>query len=110
MDALTANDEGYLFASVNEFLSYAVKLQARNLISAIDSEQISDRREQISDLLTPAIKEQIAKSGIDLQSVHMLDLTFPKVIQNLFAKQLEAKIRAKTDLENARTAVATARA
>lgn len=38
------------------------------------------------------------------------DLTFPKNIQGLFARHLEAKIRAKADLENARTAVATARA
>ena len=37
------------------------------------------------------------------------DVTFPKQIQDLFAKQLEAKIRAKADLENARTQVATAR-
>jgi regulator of protease activity HflC (stomatin/prohibitin superfamily) len=38
------------------------------------------------------------------------DITFPKNIQDLFAKQLEAKIRGRADLENARTAVATARA
>ena len=37
------------------------------------------------------------------------DVTFPKSIQDLFAKQLDSKIRAKADLENARTAVATAR-
>ncbi len=40
----------------------------------------------------------------------MLDITFPKQIQELFGRYLDAKIRAKTDLENARTAVATARA
>jgi hypothetical protein len=38
------------------------------------------------------------------------DLTFPKNIQDLFARQLESKIRGKSDLENARTQVATARA
>jgi len=32
------------------------------------------------------------------------------MIQQLFAQQLKAKIRAKIDLENARTTVATARA
>lgn len=37
-------------------------------------------------------------------------LTFPKNIQDLLAKQLESKIRAKVDLENARTAIASTRA
>jgi hypothetical protein len=39
-----------------------------------------------------------------------LKYTLPKSIQDLFAKNLEAKIRAKSDLENARTTVAVARA
>jgi hypothetical protein len=37
-------------------------------------------------------------------------MTFPKAIQDLFAKNLEASIRAQADLENARTQVAAARA
>ena len=38
------------------------------------------------------------------------DISFPKSIQHLFAKKLEAKIRAEADLENARSVVAAARA
>ena len=40
----------------------------------------------------------------------LIDITFPKAIQDLFARLLDSKIRAKSELENARTAVATARA
>ena len=38
------------------------------------------------------------------------DVTFPKAIQALFSKRLESKIRAQSDLENARTTVSAARA
>jgi SPFH/Band 7/PHB domain protein len=39
-----------------------------------------------------------------------LDITFPKAIQALFARELEANLRAKIELENARTIIATTRA
>jgi hypothetical protein len=39
-----------------------------------------------------------------------VQLTFPKKILDLFAKRLEANMRAVVDLENARTVIATARA
>ena len=48
--------------------------------------------------------------GLELVRPMLRDVTFPKTIQDLFARHLEAKIRAKADLENARTTVATARA
>ncbi len=109
VNALKYNDESYLFGYVEQSLIYMIKLQARDFISNIDSEKLSECRSQISDLLTPEMSQKADQWGIDLLQVLVLDWTFPKVIQELFAKQLEAKIRAKTDLENARTAVATAR-
>ncbi|EJP75258.1 MULTISPECIES: hypothetical protein [Campylobacter] len=39
-----------------------------------------------------------------------MDITFPKAIQALFARELEANLRAKIELENARTIIATTRA
>jgi regulator of protease activity HflC (stomatin/prohibitin superfamily) len=53
---------------------------------------------------------QAAGLGWVLEQVKLRDLTFPKNIQDLFARHLGAKIRAKADLKNARTALATARA
>lgn len=56
------------------------------------------------------MEAEIAKFGVEIEQAQLRDLTFPKSIRELFAKHLEAKVRAKADLENARTAVATARA
>ena len=52
----------------------------------------------------------MAERGVEVTKLMLRDITFPKNIQDLFAGQLAAKIRGKADLENARTAVATARA
>lgn len=81
----------------------------RNTISELDSETLNAKRNVLTDF-NNAMEKQASDFGITTEQAHLVDLTFPKSIQNLFAKQLEAKIRAKSDLENARTAVATARA
>ncbi|MDX2128683.1 MAG: SPFH domain-containing protein [Chloroherpetonaceae bacterium] len=52
----------------------------------------------------------MSEIGIMIEQIQIRDITFPKTIQDLFAKHLEAKIKAKSELENARTAVAAARA
>ena len=56
------------------------------------------------------LRRELADYGLELVRLMLRDVTFPKTIQDLFARHLEAKIRAKADLENARTTVATARA
>ena len=48
--------------------------------------------------------------GIRLEAILLRDLTFPKHIQQLFAKKLEAKIGAEVKLTDARASVAAARA
>jgi regulator of protease activity HflC (stomatin/prohibitin superfamily) len=72
-------------------------------------EFIEQRESFTSDIPDP-LQASVKKFGIELESMQLRDITFPKRIQELFALQLEAKIRGQTDLENARTAVATARA
>jgi regulator of protease activity HflC (stomatin/prohibitin superfamily) len=86
-----------------------VQLAARNKIAAFDSEELPERRAELNDLTTPELVAQLAQLGVVLEEAQLRDLTFPKNIQDLFARYLEARIRAKADLENARTAVATAR-
>lgn len=81
----------------------------KNKIASFDSEELNEKRYEISDLKTDELIKTCLLFGIEIISVQIKDITFPKMIQELFAKQLEAKIRTKTDLENARTAVATAR-
>jgi regulator of protease activity HflC (stomatin/prohibitin superfamily) len=110
MDALRRNNEDFLFDKVDKTIRYDVALRSRELIGSISSEELNERRAEFSDFKTAEMVDSARSYGIELTTIYLIDLTFPKSIQDLFAKQLEAKIRAKSDLENARTAVATARA
>ena len=71
---------------------------------------MNEKRSELTDFKTDEMVKEALELGITIEQAQLRDLTFPKTIQDLFAKHLEAKIRAKSDLENARTAVATARA
>ena len=97
-------------ADAEQRLAVAVQLTARTQIGALGSEELSERRAELTDLGNEVLVAQATALGLALEQVQLRDLTFPKNIQDLFARHLEAKIRAKADLENARTAVATARA
>lgn len=107
--ALAFQSGDLLFPPVEDKLNYLIRLRSRELISNIDSEELNLKRSEISDLSTPEIMVAAHKLGLKLNTAYILDLTFPKTIQDLLAKQLESRIRAKVDLENARTAIATAR-
>jgi len=87
-----------------------VQLYIRNKIAELDSETLNEKRKELVDFKTEEMVKEISEFGITIEKAQLRDLTFPKSIQDLFAKHLEAKIRAKSELENARTAVATARA
>ena len=87
-----------------------VQLYIRNKIADLDSESLNEKRNELTDFKTEEMEKEVAEFGITIEQAKLRDLTFPKSIQDLFAKHLEAKIRAKSELENARTAVATARA
>ena len=87
-----------------------VQIYIRSRIAELDSESLNEKRNELNDLKTEEMVKEISEFGITIEQAQLRDLTFPKSIQDLFAKNLEAKIRAKSDLENARTAVATARA
>ena len=87
-----------------------VQLYIRNRIAELDSETLNEKRNELTDFKTEEMVKEVSEFGITIEQAQLRDLTFPKSIQDLFAKHLEAKIRAKSELENARTAVATARA
>ena len=82
----------------------------RKLIGALDSEKLNEARSDLLSTIPDELQKQLAEYGVEVTRLLLRDLTFPKNIQDLFAKQLESKIRARADLENARTAVAAARA
>jgi regulator of protease activity HflC (stomatin/prohibitin superfamily) len=87
-----------------------IQLYLRNKIVEMDSETLNEKRNEFTDFKTEEMVKEISEFGITIEQAKIRDLTFPKSIQDLFAKHLEAKIRAKAELENARTVVATARA
>jgi len=87
-----------------------VQLYIRSKIAELDSETLNEKRSELTDFKTEEMEREVLAFGITIEQAQLRDLTFPKSIQDLFAKHLEAKIRSKSELENARTAVATARA
>lgn len=95
---------------VDERLRQIFQVKLRDVISSLSSEQVNEDRARLTSLKDDATTAEAAKYGVEVVAAQVIDLTFPKHIQELFARQLEAKVRAKADLENARTAVAAARA
>lgn len=93
-----------------QLLHNLTQVHLRDLISKVASEDLNDRREELLNVVPETLRRELGDYGIEIVRLMLRDVTFPKTIQDLFARHLEAKIRAKADLENARTTVATARA
>ncbi|MBO0931103.1 slipin family protein [Fibrella aquatilis] len=91
-------------------LAAICQVPVRNRIAALESEVMNEKRAELVDFELTDVQNSVRGLGIVVEQIDLRDLTFPKAIQDLFARQLEAKIRAKADLENARTVVATSRA
>lgn len=99
-----------IFHEVEQLIHNLSQVHLRKVIAEIDSEELNERRADLFPEIPASLKEELAAVGIEIVRLLIRDLTFPKSIQDLFAKQLEAKVRGRADLENARTAVAAARA
>lgn len=100
----------YIITEAEQILANMVQLYIRNIIAGMDSETLNEKRSELTDFKSEEMEKQAAELGIEIKQAQLRDITFPKAIQELFARHLEAKIRAKAELENARTTVATARA
>jgi len=99
----------YLISEAEQHIWNLAQIHVKNLIAVYESEELNEKRSDLAGLKKEELNKQLAEYGIEIEEMEVRDLTFPKSIQDLFSKHLEAKIRAKSDLENARTAVATAR-
>ncbi len=102
-------DAGYIIMEAEQRISNFAQIHVKNIISSYESEELNDKRSELTGLKKGILNQQLTEYGIIIDEMEVRDLTFPKSIQDLFSKHLESKIRAKSDLENARTAVATAR-
>lgn len=99
-----------IFFQTEQIIHNLSQVYVRRLISEIESEDLNEKRNELLTEIPVELQNDLKDYGIEIVRLLLKDLTFPKTIQDLFAKHLEAKIRAKSDLENARTQVAAARA
>jgi regulator of protease activity HflC (stomatin/prohibitin superfamily) len=86
-----------------------LKKYIRSVIAGLNSDEIIEKREVLEQLELGGLKDEFDELGVLVENLVIGDLTYPKGIQNLFAKRLATKIKAETELANARTLVATAR-
>lgn len=92
-----------------QLLHSLTQVYLRELIAKVPSEQVNEKRDELLATVPEPLQRELKEYGLQLVRLMLRDITFPKAIQDLFARHLEARVRAKADLENARTAVATAR-
>lgn len=98
-----------IFFQPEQLIQNLSQVYVRRVIAEIESEELNEKRNDILTEIPSELQKELNENGIEIVRLLVKDLTFPKNIQDLFAKQLESKIRAKSNLENARTQVATAR-
>lgn len=85
--------------------------QFREVFASEVAEEVNQKRaELIHGVLIPAVVEKMTALGVTVVDLGIIDIMFPKKVQEVLNLELEAKVRARTDLENARTTVATTRA
>ena len=99
-----------LISNVSTIVHNFSQVYLRNAIAKISSQDLNQNRSNILQKIPELLQIQLGELGISVTKLVIKDISFPKTIQKLFAAELEAKIRAKADLENARTAVASTRA
>lgn len=99
----------YLWKSYDEIRN-TVQIYLREFIFWFESIKLSESQNELRDIDIKNLNKTFSNQGIEIVKLSIKDINFPRKIQELFAKKLEANIRSHTDLENARTAVATARA
>lgn len=107
--ALDQNDF-HLKLQLENLLTNNMKIQIREKIADMSIHELNENRKNILEGLTELANEKFEAMGVQLSELSALDISFPKNIQDIFAKLLDARVRAQTDLENARTQVAAARA
>lgn len=105
-----SNRDRNLILEAENIVHNLSQVDLRRAISQIESQSINEQKHQVLNQIPESLQNQLREYGISVHQLIVKDICFPKMIQQLFAQQLSVKIRAKLDLENARTTVATTRA
>ena len=94
-----------LYQQLREYTKVAI----RESVAKHDATDLNTNRKELVDSIPNQLNEIFTDKGIHFERVAVTDITFPKFVQEKFAYELQAKLKAKVDLENARAQVATAR-
>ncbi|MCB1323986.1 MAG: slipin family protein [Spirochaetales bacterium] len=100
----------YVLPVAEEYIKNLTQIAIRDRMAEIESDLLNENRESLCNQAAALTNPALQSKGVRITAVRLRDLSFPKQVQDLFSKHLEARIRAKTDLESARSQVATARA
>ncbi|EMO25767.1 SPFH domain/Band 7 protein [Leptospira interrogans serovar Bataviae str. HAI135] len=76
-------------------------MEIRERISNYTIFELNEKREKLFEGILEKLNVILAKQGVTLTS--LLDFSFPKNVQDIFAKLVESMVRSLSDLENART-------
>ncbi|MCI6989422.1 MAG: SPFH domain-containing protein [Campylobacter sp.] len=93
--------------NLKERVATVSKIYIRDIIAKLESSEILSRNFELN---ASVLNEILGNLGTQILDIDIVDITFPKKIGELFAKELEVKLRAKIDLENARAVTAALRA
>lgn len=86
-----------------------VNLFSKKLIESTSLE-ISENKQNFINFNLDEINKLCEEFWIKVNWIMISEFSFPKKVQDLFNAKLQANINSQVDLENARTAIATARA
>ncbi len=107
LDLSKTNNE--IIAELEQFIHNISQIEIRKFIAKVKSLELNDKKDELFINVIESIQKSMDKYGVKIERVAIKDINFPKDIQDVFSKYLESIIRAKSDLENARTQVAAAR-
>ena len=98
------------YQTANAVIAMHTQVVIRDILATVDSSEINEKRGSLLEGTNDIVQKAVSSYGLTIDQILFRDVSFPKRIQELFSLELESKIRAKADLENARTRVAAARA
>jgi len=100
---------GILTEIENRIHAYS-QIAFRDIITSLNAEDLNENKSIAFTDIADKINVKAKEFGVEVLTAPIRDITFPKSIQDIMAVGLESKIKAKSELESARTSVAVARA
>ena len=84
-------EEGH-FSVAEQQIAAAAQVLLRQKISTFTSEKLNECRNDITDFKEEAFCTGVAAWGLKIMKAQLIDITFPKSVQDLFSRVLESKM------------------